>query len=418
MARVNPNYLKLSAGYLFPEIDRRVRLHLEAHPEARDQLVNCGVGDVTQPLPAVAIEAMHRAVDDLADPARFQGYGPPTGHAFLREAIAQHAFGARGVSIDPDEIFISDGSKGDAGSVLELLGPHTTVAVYDPVYPVYVDTNVMFGNTGEGLDDGGYDGVVYLQATRENGFQPTPPAGKDGIDVVYICSPNNPTGSVATRTCLEQWVAWAQAHDVLIIFDAAYEAFINDDSLPHSIYEIPGATRCAIELRSFSKNGGFTGVRCGYSVCPRALEGTLDDGSRQSVHALWTRRWQTRSNGVSWPVQNAAASLFTDDGREQVQQLIAHYRENASLLREAVLASGLEVFGGEHAPYLWVACPDGLSSWEAFDMLLEQQGIVTTPGAGFGRCGEGFFRISAFNGRAEAQEAANRFRKLQWMART
>ena len=414
MVQVNDHYLKLSAGYLFPEIQRRVSVYLENAPEARERLINCGVGDVTEPLPASAREAMKRAVDELGDPSSFRGYGPPLGYDFLRELIVEHDFRGRGVEIDVDEIFVSDGSKGDAGSLLEILGSSNRIAVADPVYPVYVDTNVMAGATGNATEDGAYDDVVYMPMTRENDFTPALPSEPAGV--VYLCSPNNPTGAVLTREALTRWVEWALKHDALIVFDAAYEAFIRDDSLPRSIYEIDGARSCAIECRSFSKNGGFTGVRCGYTVCPKELEGSTADGRRVSLHELWTRRWQTRSNGVSWPVQCGAAALYSEEGRREVRTLTDYYMENVGILRTACESSGLEVFGGRNAPYAWVGCPDGVSSWQAFDLMLERANVVVTPGCGFGRCGEGYFRVSAFSPRHAVEAFADRLESLEWMA--
>jgi len=418
MARVNENYLKLQAGYLFPEIDRRVRRFLDENPDAREDLVDCGVGDVTEPLPMAACEAMAKAAMELGTPEGFRGYGPPTGHAFLREAIAAGDYESRGIQVDADEIFISDGAKGDAGSLLEVLAIGNRFAVADPVYPVYVDTNVMAGSTGSSLESGGYAGVHYLPATRENGFIPEPPGPDSGIDLVYLCSPNNPTGSVLSRGDLESWVEWARQNDALIIFDAAYEAFIQEDELPRSIYEIEGARSCAIECRSFSKNGGFTGVRCGFTVCPRDLTGSTSDGSPVRMHDLWTRRWQTRSNGVSWPVQCGAAALYSDRGVEQVRDLVTFYMENAGIMLEACKQHGLEVHGGRNAPYVWVECPAGISSWQAFDIALQQGRLVVTPGSGFGANGEGFFRLSAFNTREAAEQVATRLASLEWMACT
>ena len=416
MVLVNEHYLKLAAGYLFPEIDRRVTAFLATHPEAGEDLINCGVGDVTEPLPEAAREAMKRAVDELGNQETFRGYGPPLGHDFLRSAIIEHDQRSRGTSIREEEVFISDGSKGDAGSLLEILGAGNRIAVADPVYPVYVDTNVMTGATGDAMPEGGYEGVLYMPMTRENDFVPELP--ESSVDVVYLCSPNNPTGAVLTRADLTKWVDWARSNDALIIFDAAYEAFIRDDSIPHSIYEIEGAETCAIECRSFSKNGGFTGVRCGYTICPTALEGTTHDGRRVKLHDLWTRRWQTRSNGVSWPVQCGAAALYSEQGRREVRMLTDYYMENVRILREACESSGLTVFGGRNAPYAWVACPDGVSSWQAFDVMLEQGHVVVTPGCGFGRCGEGYFRVSAFSPRSAVERFAERLESIQWLACT
>ena len=418
MVFVNEHYLKLQAGYLFPEIGRRVSRFLQENPEAEGKLIDCGVGDVTEPLPAAACEAMAQAARDLGERDSFRGYGPPTGYEFLHKVIAEEDYRSRGISISEDEIFISDGSKGDAGSILEILAMDNRIAVADPVYPVYVDTNVMAGATGNAVDGGGYDGVTYLAATRENGFIPEPPPLDSGIGVAYICSPNNPTGSVLSKTQLKQWVDWALQCDALIVFDAAYEAFIRDDALPRSIYEIDGARKCAIECRSFSKNGGFTGVRCGFTVVPHELDGRTQDGDAVSLHQLWTRRWQTRSNGVSWPVQCGAAALYSEEGKQQVQALVDFYMTNATILRAACESRGLETFGGQNAPYVWVACPEGLGSWQAFDLTLQQSQLVVTPGAGFGHNGEGFFRISAFNSREAVAQVAERLDALEWTACT
>ena len=418
MVLVNEHYLKLQAGYLFPEIGRRVAEYLQENPEAKDKLIDCGVGDVTEPLPTVACEAMAHAAQELGQCKSFRGYGPPTGYEFLRKAIAEGDYRSRCIPISEQEIFISDGSKGDAGSILEILATGNRIAVADPVYPVYVDTNVMSGATGDALEGGGYEGVTYLPATRDNQFVPEPPSLDSGINLAYLCSPNNPTGSVLTRAALKRWVEWALRSDALIVFDAAYEAFIQDEDVPRSIYEIENARKCAIECRSFSKNGGFTGVRCGFTVCPHELEGRTRDGDAVSLHQLWTRRWQTRSNGVSWPVQCGAAALYSDDGKKQVQDLVDFYMTNASILRTACESRGLEAFGGQNAPYVWVACPEGLGSWQVFDLVLRQSHLVVTPGAGFGRNGEGFFRISAFNSREAVEKVAERLDALEWVACT
>jgi LL-diaminopimelate aminotransferase len=371
---------------------------------------------VTEPLPPAAIAAMHAGVEELAARETFRGYGPATGYDFVREAIVQGDFRERGIAIEADEIFLSDGSKPDASAFIEILAAGSPteggnrIAVCDPVYPVYVDNNVMAGNTGAALAGGGYEGLVYLPGTPENGFVPEPPA--QPVDVAYLCYPNNPTGAVITRAQLTRWVEWALANDALICFDAAYEAYVRDPSLPRSIYEIPGADRCAVEFRSFSKNGGFTGVRAGYTVVPKAVEGRTRSGERVPLHRLWMRRWATCSNGVSWPVQRAVAALYSPEGRAQMAQLVDFYMENAAILRQACAAQGLRVWGGEHAPYVWVACPEGLGSWETFDTLLTRAQLVVTPGAGFGRHGEGFFRISAFNSRANVIEAGKRLSTL------
>jgi LL-diaminopimelate aminotransferase len=409
MAWINENFLKLGAGYLFPEIARRVKVFCDANPELALKVIRCGIGDVTEPLPEVAVTALREGVDDLAIRERFQGYGPPTGHDFVRSAIAQSMFRDCGVDIADDEIFLSDGSKPDASHFLELLGSGNVIGVPDPVYPVYVDTNVMAGNTGE-MKDGRYQGLVYMDATPENGFVPEPPS--QSVDVAYLCSPNNPTGAAMSRVALTRWVNWALSNDTLILFDAAYEAYIRDSDMPRSIFEIPGAKKCAVEFRSFSKNGGFTGLRCGFTVVPKELTGRARDGKRIPFHGLWSRRWSTCSNGVSWPVQKAVAALCTPQGQKQMKALCDFYLANAAILRKAIAAQGLQVWGGENAPYVWLKCPAGLTSWDAFDLLLQETQLVTTPGAGFGNCGEGFLRVSAFNSRANVQEAGRRLALL------
>ncbi len=414
MALVNENFQKLTAGYLFPEIARRVGVFAHAHPDLAARIIRCGIGDVTEPLPNAVIQALHRAVDQLAHRETFKGYGPATGYDFVREAIAREDFGARGMSIHPDEIFLSDGSKPDVSAFLEILGAGNVVAVCDPVYPVYVDTNVMAGNTGEATEGGGYKGLVYLPGTPANGFVPAVPDRK--VDVIYLCFPNNPTGAVITHLQLKAWVDYALKNDALILFDAAYEAYIRDPSLPRSIFEIPGATECAVEFRSFSKNGGFTGLRAGYTVVPKKVHGRTKLGARVALHPLWTRRWSTCSNGVSWPVQCAVAALYTPEGKQQVQALVDFYMANAQLLRQAVAAQKLPVWGGEHAPYVWVQCPAGLGSWEVFDLLLKEAQLVVTPGAGFGEHGATFFRISAFNSRQNVEEAGRRLALLSRVA--
>jgi len=412
MAYLNAHYLKLKAGYLFPEIARRVKAFAEAHPEAASRIIRCGIGDVTEPLPPACIEALHRAVDEMARRETFRGYGPEQGYEFLRSAIAQHDFRNRGLEVADDEVFVSDGSKCDCGNILDILGHQNTIAIPDPVYPVYVDTNVMAGHTGPADDSGAYAGLRYLPCTPDNYFVPEPP--REPVDVVYLCSPNNPTGAVATRAQLQAWVDYALRHQSLILFDAAYEAYIADPALPHSIYEIPGARECAIEFRSFSKNGGFTGVRCAYTVVPKTLLAMDDHGQRRPLHPLWNRRMATKFNGVSYIVQRAAEALYTPEGQAQVRQLIDHYMGNARILREALQACGLTVYGGQNAPYLWVKTPPGWSSWQAFDAILEKINVVVTPGSGFGAQGEGYFRLSSFNSRANAEEAARRFATMKW----
>ena len=406
MAYLNENYLKLQAGYLFPEIARRVREFCGRNPTAAKRLIRCGIGDVTEPLPSAAIDAMKRAVDELGVRETFRGYGPEQGYEFLREKIAQADYRDRGIVIADDEIFVSDGSKPDCGHILDILGHQNKVAITDPVYPVYVDTNVMAGHTGQAREDGSYEGITYLPCTVENGFVPEAP--KENIDVAYLCFPNNPTGAVASREQLARWVDYARDRDVLLLFDAAYEAYIGDADIPHSIYEIPGALQCAIELRSFSKNGGFTGVRCGFTVLPKSVLAKTQSGKKMPLHPLWHRRWSTKSNSVSYPVQRAAEALYSDVGRQQVRKLIDHYMGNARILRDAAKSAGLGVYGGKNAPYIWVETPKGMTSWEAFDWMLHELNVVITPGSGFGAKGEGFFRISAFNSRRNAEEVARR----------
>ena len=411
MAYLNENYLKLQAGYLFPEVARRVRAFYQANPEAAKRLIRCGIGDVTEPLPRAAIEAMKRAVDELGCRETFRGYGPEQGYEFLRSTIAQRDYRDRNIEIADDEIFVSDGSKCDCGHVLDILGGQNKVAVLDPVYPAYVDTNVMAGHTGQVRKDGSYEGIRYLPCTAENHFVPEPP--NEHLDLVYLCFPNNPTGAVASQGQLSRWVDYAREHDALLLFDAAYEAYIFDPEIPRSIFEIPGARECAMEFRSFSKNGGFTGVRCGFTVMPKTVLARTGDGRRLPLHPLWQRRWSTKSNSVSYPVQRGAEALYSDDGRKQVRALIDHYMGNAKLLRNAAADAGLEAFGGLNAPYIWVKTPERLTSWEMFDRMLRQLNVVITPGAGFGAQGEGYFRISAFNSRENAEEVVRRLKTLQ-----
>jgi LL-diaminopimelate aminotransferase len=404
MARINDNFLKLKAGYLFPEIARRVSAFNEANPEAAKRLIRCGIGDVTEPLPEACRTAMHAAIDELGDASTFKGYGPEQGYAFLREAIVENQYA--GLGIAADEVFISDGSKCDTGNILDIFGHDNVIAITDPVYPVYVDTNVMAGNTGDADEKGAYAGLVYLPCTAANEFVPAIP--DERVDLVYLCYPNNPTGATATREQLTAWVAYARANQAIILYDAAYEAFIQDPAIPRSIFEIEGAHECAMEFRSFSKNGGFTGVRCAYIVIPKALKGSSGDGSEQAIHPLWSRRHSTKFNGASYPVQKGAAAVFSEEGKKQVAALIEGYMANAALLREACLQIGLPVFGGVNAPYVWVGCPDGLSSWDMFDKMLNEANVVITPGSGFGAAGEGYFRISAFNTRKNVEEVCRR----------
>jgi LL-diaminopimelate aminotransferase len=406
VAYLNENYLKLQAGYLFPEIARRVREFCAQDPDAAKRLIRCGIGDVTEPLPQATIEAMKAAVEELAHRETFRGYGPEQGYEFLRNKIAQSDYRNRGIEIADDEIFVSDGSKCDCGFILDILNGPNKVAITDPVYPVYVDTNVMAGHTGAARPDGSYEDILYLPCTIENDFVPEPPEAH--ADLVYLCFPNNPTGAVATRSQLTGWVEYAHEHDALLLFDAAYEAYISDPVIPHSIFEIPGSRDVAVEFRSFSKNGGFTGVRCGFTVMPKTVFAKTEAGEKLPLHPLWHRRWSTKANSVSYPVQRGAEALYSPAGREQVRALIDHYMGNARILAEAARHARFAVHGGNNAPYIWVETRDGKSSWQTFDWMLRDLNVVITPGSGFGCKGKGFFRISAFNSRANAEEVARR----------
>ena len=408
MARVNENFLKLKAGYLFPEIGRRVSKFCAENPDAK--VIRLGIGDVTEPLVPATIEAMHKAVDEMASRETFRGYGPEQGYDFLRTAIADNDYKSRGVHIDADEIFVSDGSKCDTGNILDVFDLGNTVAVQDPVYPVYVDTNVMAGRTGAADAQGRYAGLTYLPCVAENGFTPEIP--KEKVDIVYLCYPNNPTGAVASRETLVEWVAYAKQHGSLILFDAAYCAFVQDDSIPLTIYEIEGARSVAIEFRSFSKNAGFTGTRCAFTVVPKDLMVSTESGEKRPLHPVWSRRHSTKFNGVSYIVQRGAEAVYTPEGQQQTLELVKFYMENAKLLREGLTAAGIEVFGGENAPYIWLKTPGGVPSWDFFDHLLTQAHLVGTPGSGFGASGEGYFRLSAFNSRANVEEAVVRIQNL------
>ncbi|KAM3095192.1 LL-diaminopimelate aminotransferase [Phormidesmis sp. 146-12] len=404
MATINDNYLKLKAGYLFPEIARRVNAFADSNPDPK--IIRLGIGDVTEPLPEACRTAMTQAIEDMSDRSLFKGYGPEQGYAWLREKIAEHDFRPRGCEIDASEIFISDGSKCDSGNILDIFGDDNTIAVTDPVYPVYVDTNVMAGHTGDANEKGEYDGFVYLPITADNNFTAQIPAQK--VDLIYLCFPNNPTGATATKEHLQAWVDYAKAHGSIIFFDAAYEAFITDSSLPHSIYEIEGARDCAIEFRSFSKNAGFTGTRCALTVVPKTLTAKAKDGSDVELWKLWNRRQSTKFNGVSYIVQRGAEAVYSEAGKAQIQALVSFYMENAKIIRKQLTAAGLKVYGGTNAPYVWVQTPNGLSSWDFFDKLLHSTNVVGTPGSGFGAAGEGYFRISAFNSRENVEEAMKR----------
>lgn len=406
MVRVNEHYLALKPTYLFSEIARRVKAFAEAHPDAR--LIRLGIGDVTLPLPAAVVRAMHEAVDEMARAETFRGYGPELGYEFLTELIAAHDYGARGVRVATDEIFVSDGSKADTGNIQEIFAADAAVALVDPVYPVYVDTNVMAGRAGTAGPDGRYSRLVYLPATAENGFRP--PYPDRPVDLLYLCYPNNPTGAVLSRDALRGWVEHARRHGTVILYDAAYEGYIRDPDIPHSIYEIEGAREVAIEFRSFSKTAGFTGTRCAFAVVPKELQGRTASGETARLHALWFRRQSTKFNGVPYVVQRGAAAIYTDEGRKQVRAAIDFYMENARIVREGLRAAGLRVYGGENAPYIWVKTPPGLGSWDLFNKLLTEAHVVGTPGAGFGPSGEGYFRFTAFGRRDQTEEAVERVR--------
>jgi LL-diaminopimelate aminotransferase len=408
MAHINDHYLKLKAGYLFPEIARRVREFSTANPAAK--IIRLGIGDVTRPLPAACITAGKAAFDELGEGKSFRGYGPEQGYDFLREAIAEHDFKSRGVAIDASEIVVSDGSKCDTGNIQEIFGADCLIAVPDPVYPVYVDTNVMAGRTGQADVSGRYAGLVYLNSTAESGFLPAFP--KRRVDLVYLCFPNNPTGCVASRAVLTSWVEWATRNGAIILFDAAYEAFISDPTIPHSIFEIPGARECAIEFRSYSKTAGFTGTRCAYTVVPKTLRGFDAVGSPVDILPLWLRRQTTKFNGVSYPIQRAAEACYSEAGKTQIKDLVQYYMGNAKIIRDGLAKMGIEIHGGVNAPYIWLKTPGNLSSWEFFDHLLTKANVVGTPGAGFGACGEGYFRLSAFGETDQVREAVERISKL------
>ncbi len=407
VARASEHYHKLRAGYLFPEIARRVAAFQQAHPDA--PLIRLGIGDVTLPLVPAVVAALHSASDEMGSTEHFRGYGPERGYDFLLDAIREHDYAARGVTLEREEIFVSDGSKQDSGNIQEIFGVDCRIAVSDPVYPVYVDSNVMAGRTGECDEEGHYAGILYLPATEENGFVPDPPSKV--VDLVYLCSPNNPTGSVATREQLTAWVTWARENGAVLVFDAAYDAFIRDADLPRSIYEIEGAKECAVEMRSFSKRAGFTGLRCAYTVIPKALAGTLKSGERTSFNALWERRQATKFNGVPYIVQRAAAAVFSPEGQQQTRAQIDYYMQNARLLHEGLAAAGFRVCGGENAPYVWLRTPRGLSSWETFERFLTDAHVVGTPGSGFGPAGEGYLRLSAFNSHENVTAALERIQK-------
>ncbi|MDH3355275.1 MAG: LL-diaminopimelate aminotransferase [Chromatiales bacterium] len=401
MIKINENFNKLQSSYLFSDIAKRVGAFQTANPEKN--IIRLGIGDVTRALPDACIQALHTAVDEMAVDASFHGYGPEQGYDFLREAIAKNDFQDRGCNVEADEVFVSDGAKCDSGNFQEIFASDVTVAVPDPVYPVYVDTNVMAGRTGE-ASDGRYNGLVYLDANKENGFLPALPS--EPVDLIYLCFPNNPTGVTATKEQLKAWVDYAKANKALILFDAAYEAFVQDENLPRSIYEIEGAREVAVEFRSFSKTAGFTGTRCAYTVVPKECMAYTADGEAVAVHALWNRRHTTKFNSVSYPIQRAAEAVYSDAGKAQVKELVEYYLKNASYIKNKMESLGYECIGGENSPYIWIDAKG--DSWEFFDALLNKAGVVCTPGAGFGKCGEGYIRISAFNSYENVVEAMDR----------
>lgn len=392
MRSINSAYAGLPGSYLFSEVARRVRLYKDSHPEA--EVISLGIGDVSRPLVPAVIEALHRAVDEMGHAETFRGYGPEQGYAFLREAILEHDFLARGVHLDADEIFISDGAKSDVGNFQELFGPQAVIALTDPVYPVYEDSNAMSGRAGV-HENGRWSRILYLPCTAANQFQPDLPSSRP--DVIYLCSPNNPTGTVLDRKALSLWVDYARTNDTLIMFDAAYEAFIRNDDIPRSIYEIPGADEVAVEFRSLSKTAGFTGLRCGYTVVPRRLKARMSDGRELSLHDMWLRRQCTKYNGCPYIVQRAAEAAFREPARTQMRAVLDIYRSNADMMLSTCAKLGLQAFGGVHSPYVWLRTPDGMNSWAFFDRLLEKASVVCTPGVGFGASGEGYVRLTAFN---------------------
>jgi LL-diaminopimelate aminotransferase len=411
MARINQNYIKLQGRYLFSDIGKRTREFIAANPDA--PIIKLGIGDTTQPLPPAIIAALKEAVDEMADPSSYKGYGPEQGYDFLREAIATSDFQARGADIQPDEILVSDGSKCDTGNILDIFAQGANkIAISDPSYPVYVDTNVMAGNTGPVMENGQYEGLVYLPCNPDNEWTPAIP--DEHVDLIYLVSPNNPTGTTINRARLQEWVAYALENHAIIFFDAAYERYITDPDLPHSIYEIDGAKECAIEFRSFSKTAGFTGVRCAFTVVPKTLMGTDEDDNSVSINDLWTRRMTTKFNGVSYPVQKAAAAVYTPEGAAQVDEVIQYYLANAKTIRKGFQEAGLTCYGGMNSPYIWVKTPGSMTSWDFFDLMLNQLNIVGTPGSGFGPSGEGYFRFTAFNTQEKTEEAIARITSFDW----
>ena len=410
MVKINENYLLLQNSYLFVEVNRRAAKYMEENPDKN--VIKMGIGDVTKPLVPSVIKAFKDAVDEMADADSFMGYGPEQGYDFLAEAIIKNDFNKYGIELDLDEVFISDGAKCDTGNIQEIFDLDNVIAVTDPVYPVYVDTNVMAGRSGLIKDDGMYENIVYLPCTEENDFVPSLP--EENVDLIYLCFPNNPTGTTLTKDQLAKFVEYAKENDALILFDAAYEVFIREDDVPHSIYEIEGAKEVAIEFRSFSKTAGFTGTRCAYTVVPKEIKIKTSSGEEQSVNALWNRRQTTKFNGVSYPVQKAAEAVYSEQGQKEINENIDYYLENARIIRESLSDIGLNVYGGVNSPYIWVKTPNDMESWDFFDLLLEEANIVGTPGSGFGPSGEGYLRLTAFNTLENTKEAMSRISKLSF----
>ena len=408
MALINEHYLKLKAGYLFPEIGRRVKEYTQAHPDKK--VIRMGIGDVTQPLVPEVVKAFHEGVEEMSKASTFKGYGPEQGYDFLREAIAKNDYQARGVDISADDIFVSDGSKCDTGNIQEIFGHDNKIAICDPVYPVYADTTVMSGKTGVCQDNGYFDNIIYMPCNEANGFIANIPIQRP--DLIFLCFPNNPTGTVASKEVLKKWVDYAIANKCIILYDAAYEAFITDSSIPHSIYEIEGAKKVAIEFRSFSKTAGFTGTRCAFTVIPSDVVAYDSKGQAHPVKPLWMRRHTTKFNGVSYPVQKAAAAIYTEQGKKEVKEVVNYYLENARIMIKSLTECGYKVFGGVNAPYVWVKTKNGMKSWEYFDKLLTEANVVGTPGSGFGPSGEGYFRFSSFADRDNVIEAMERVKNL------
>ena len=410
VVKINENYLKLKSSYLFVEVARREAEFAKANPDA--DIIKMGIGDVTKPLVPAVVKAFRDAVDEMGDADTFMGYGPEQGYEFLAKAIVENDYAPLGVDIDTSEVFISDGAKCDTGNIQEIFGIDNKIAVTDPVYTVYVDTNVMAGRTGEMGDDGMYEGLTYLKCNAENGFVPSLP--EEPVDIIYLCYPNNPTGTTLTKDQLKVFVDWAKENKAIILFDAAYEIFIREDNVPHSIYEIEGAKEVAIEFRSFSKTAGFTGTRCAYTIVPKELKGYDGEGNEVEINPLWNRRQTTKFNGASYPVQKAAEATYSEEGRKQILEVVDYYMENAKVIRESLTDIGLEVYGGVSSPYIWVKTPNDMDSWAFFDLLLNEANVVGTPGSGFGPCGEGYLRLTAFNTLENTKEAMERISKLEF----